>query len=400
MALAAALGQPLLVEAAAVVGHQQRDRPVGLADADADVLGTGVGGGVSQRLLCGAEHQLFGLGGQAQTRLHVHVHVHAARRERSRQIGQRRRQAVVAQRSRIDLDQQRAELPDRVSGAGRTLGQHPAQHRLGLLLLDGRGHLKGVAGQLLDDAVVEACRDRPPLLVGGVQRPLQQLLAVALGVSDPARHPPRQRDLQRCQQQQRGDSDRGEPAHQAAAVAGDRARAQVLLEQHRRAVLRAQAQVDRGEIALAALVGVLGLRQVGHLGGGRAATQRGQLVSAEREAAADQQRLVGVEDLALGVPHLDAGDVGRQHPPAHDPVEPRDRRRPAPHDVGGERRLDDAVAGDVGQPAGVLQRLVGAEAAKRVGAGHRHQRSRHQRRQREHQHRASDRGRFLDHAAG
>ena len=111
---------------------------------------------------------------------------------------------------------------------------------------------------------------------------------------------------------------------------------------------------------------------------------------AEHEPPSDQPRLVGVEDLALGVPDLDAGHAGREHAGAHDVVEPGDRPRIAAHDVGGERRLDDAVAGHRRHLLGLAQRLRRGQAAQRQGAGDADQHQHRQAGQREHRHRPQD----------
>ena len=87
---------------------------------------------------------------------------------------------------------------------------------------------------------------------------------------------------------ERAQEPRGARAHRAEALVG--------LEQHRRAVGRADRRVRLQQLALLALVAVLGLGQVAELGVGAAGREQLRLLVAEREALPDQPRLVGVED--------------------------------------------------------------------------------------------------------
>ena len=258
-------GQLPLVEAAAVVGHQQRAPsrcvwPTLTLTCSAPACAPAF----AQRLLRGAEHQLLGLGRQRQVRLHVDLDVDAARRQRRGQVGQRRRQAAgraaPAGRSRSAASAaggsrfgcRRRPLPAPAAApapagparsrrpSGRSGRRAPGRRRRGGRPRSGR--------RSWSEASIARCSSSS-----------RSRWAFRIR----RRHPPGQRDLQQRHQQQRDDPDRREPPHQAAAVAGDRARAQVLLVQHRRAVLGAQAEVDRGEVAQAALVGVLGLDRSG-----------------------------------------------------------------------------------------------------------------------------------------
>ena len=66
------------------------------------------------------------------------------------------------------------------------------------------------AGQLLDDAVVEIAGDPSPLGVGCVESCSEQTFLVLLAGLQPARHRPRERDLDEFEHDQRAERDRGE----------------------------------------------------------------------------------------------------------------------------------------------------------------------------------------------
>jgi hypothetical protein len=92
--------------AAAVIADPQPHQAVAALDADPDVACGRVCACVSDRFLGGAEYKLLDLAGQRQIALHVHADLDASRCQRRHQVGQRRRQALVAQRRRVDLQQQ------------------------------------------------------------------------------------------------------------------------------------------------------------------------------------------------------------------------------------------------------------------------------------------------------
>lgn len=96
------------------------------------------------------------------------------------------------------------------------------------------------------------------------------------------------------------------------------------------------------QLALGALVAVLGLRQVAQFRVRAAALEQLALLLAEREPSADQLRHVGVEHSAVLAPQLHAHDRAGQHLAEHEVVESPQRRSVAGHDAVGEPgRLDD-----------------------------------------------------------
>ena len=129
--------------------------------------------------------------------------------------------------------------------------------------------------------------------------------------AQPARQRPGQRHLDQLQQR----AARRAARARRPATAGGRwphgAEALVGLEQQRLPVGRVDRQVDLEQLAAAALEAVLRAREVADLGVDAAGRQRLELVVAERVARADQPRLVGVDDAAVGVPQLDAHDRRR-----------------------------------------------------------------------------------------
>jgi hypothetical protein len=208
---------------------------------DRDVARPRVGAGIPQGLLRGAEDELFHLRGQAQARLHVDRDVDPARGQRRCQVGQRSREPLLLQCGRVDLEQQRAQLADGAAGARGAVLERLAQLRLVVLSLERRRHAEPVPGQLLHDAVVKPRRDRPALVRRCVDRVLERQLPLPLRPADAVRHPVREGQLEQRQDEQRDDRDGGEQPRDAAAVTGDGARAQVLLVEHGRAVLGAEA---------------------------------------------------------------------------------------------------------------------------------------------------------------
>ena len=127
--LGPAVAHVVVVEASPVVGDPQAHDVARLRDADRDVARGGVRTGVANRLLRRPEDQLLDLGRHLELLIDIHRDVDAARHERCDGVGQRRGQAVVAQRRGIDLEQHGAELPDRVARPGGGVAQRLAAAR-------------------------------------------------------------------------------------------------------------------------------------------------------------------------------------------------------------------------------------------------------------------------------
>ena len=127
VALGAPVGQLLLVEAAAVVCHRACTVPLAWPTLTLTCSAPACAAGVSQRLLGGAEYQLFGLGRQRRGP----VCTSDARRrstggQRGRQVGQGRRQAAgrAARAGRSSISNDRS-CRIASSGAGGALGRAP-----------------------------------------------------------------------------------------------------------------------------------------------------------------------------------------------------------------------------------------------------------------------------------
>ena len=155
------------------------------------------------------------------------------------------------------------------------------------------------ARQVLDDAVVQVGGDAPPLGAEASTARSEQLLALLLPAPHAPRQAPGQRQPARPAARQRREqrtararaSSRRPPAVDAAAAG-----------RARRAAARrrgAQRQVDLEQRVLVALVAVLGLGEVAHARRPRRRCAAVPLVLAEREALADQARLVRVDDAAV-----------------------------------------------------------------------------------------------------
>lgn len=108
---------------------------------------------------------------------------------------------------------------------------------------------------------------------------------------------------------------------------------------------------------------VLRARHVADLGLDAVALQGRAVLVVQPVAGADEARLVGVGDAAIGRPELDAHDVITEHAGLHQPVQSPQRRRVSSHDGGRERRGDDALAGQARDLLGVADRLPAAGAA-------------------------------------
>src|SRR3954470_8599986 len=114
--------------------------------------------------------------------------------------------------------------------------------------------------------------------------------------------------LHQPQREQDAEHDRDHIAPDAAALGGDRPLAQVGLEEQAPAVRGAQAEIDLTQRPAALLEAVLRAAEVAHVGAHAGAAEQLTLVGLEREALADQARLVGVDDPPLLVPQLHPDD--------------------------------------------------------------------------------------------
>ena len=114
------------------------------------------------------------------------------------------RRPGALERRRVDVDEQRAQLADRLArlraAARRARGLPPSSAPPSAF--GGGGERERDAGEPLDGAVVEVRGDPAALEVRGVDRAAQQLLALALAGSQPARERVGERDLDEVEHQQ------------------------------------------------------------------------------------------------------------------------------------------------------------------------------------------------------
>ena len=143
--------------------------------------------------------------------------------------------------------------------------------------IGGRGQRVRDAGQALHDAVVQIARDAAALGVGRVQGASQEALPLLLTLSEATRHRPRQGDLHEEKQQQAADHDRGERPPDVAPALGDRAVAQVGLEEQLLSADRVDGDVHLEQLVVRALVAVLGFVEVTEVGGDSPRPERGPL---------------------------------------------------------------------------------------------------------------------------
>ena len=312
------------VEAAAVVGDGERRG----RDGHRDGARLGVRGDVAQRLARDAVDErvvapALVLDGQ--------VGLDPLRPQRAEQVVEHGLEARGLQPGRVDLDQQRAHVPHTLAQRVDGIVHHPrllvvpAAARVGRQRRQTERH----AGQVLHHAVVQVGGDPASLAVLRLDRSGQQPLAFLVAALQAAGERPRQRDLEEQQDQQPGDHRRRQRAEDPARGRVDRAEALVDLEQHLGAVGRADDGVRLQQLVLLALEAVLGLAQVAELGVRAARLEQLGLLLAQREALADEPRLVGVEDRAVLRPDLHAHDRLAQDLALDDVVDPRERLRVA-----------------------------------------------------------------------
>ena len=364
----------------AVVGDGQRHAAVAPVDGDVDALGVGVLDDVAQRLLGGAEHHALGVLGQAQRRVGAQVGDQPARGQRGEQVGERGGEALLVQRGRIEVDEQRAQLAHAAPGLVRGLLDEPGLLLLAaaLELVGGRGEGERHAGELLDGPVVQVARDARALVLRRVQRALQQLLALALAAAQAAQQRPCERHLRGLEQQHRADQGGREDQPQPPAAGRHRAEAVVGLEEQRRPLGAADPQVDLEQLLLAPLVAVLGLGEVRDLRVDGLVLERLALLGADLEALPDQAVLVGVDDATVGPPQLHADHRPPEDAAVDHDVHAADRVGIAAQQRPVDPRRDDPVPGEARHLLGLANRFLGAAAAHDLNRRQAEQRDRHE----------------------
>ena len=188
---------------------------------------------------------------------------------------------------------------------------------------------------------MQVARDPAALQVRGVDRALQQPLAILLALAHPPGEPVRERDLQPGEREQRHREHRDERAPQLPGARGHRVVQEVRLEQQPIAVRRLHREVDLEELAEVAFEAVLGLAQVADVGVHGARAERRELVRAQVEPLADQLGNVRVHDRAVGRPDLHAHDRVAQHAVDHQRVDRGEAGRVAADHAVREPRLHD-----------------------------------------------------------
>jgi hypothetical protein len=196
-----------------------------------------------------------------------------------------------------------------------------------------------------------------------------------------------ERELDQQEDSHRGQQRRRERAQEPRRARADRAEALVGLEQHRRAVGRADRRVRLQQLALLALVAVLGLAEVAQLRVGAAGLEQLRLFGSQREALPDQPRLVGVEDRPVRAPQLHAHDRLAEDLALDEIVELPQRPRVSLQYTVGQRRLDEPAL-DLDALARVALGLLDRHRAQREVATDHDDRDRDEAARRE----ADDRG--------
>ena len=210
---------------------------------------------------------------------------------------------------------------------------------------------------------MELGRDPPSLVVGCLDRTDEQRLPLRLGAAESAVEARCEGHLDDPEDDEASEEKRSERHPDAAAARRDGAPALVGLEQERRSVGGPDRQVDLVQIALPALVSVLGACEIAQrrLGGPR--PQHVELLSVEGEPCTDEARLVRVHDAPVARPELHPDDPRAEHALLDDPVDDRDRLWLASQKAGCDRRLDDPLAGQRGELPRVAERLGVRQAA-------------------------------------
>ena len=301
---------------------------------------------------------------EGERRVDREARLRTASPERCEKVGECGLEAARAEVRRVDLDEKR---PQSAHGVPRARGCLPERLPRGgrALRLGGGAQRVRDSGEMLDGAVVEVGRDPPPFVVRRLDGADEQCLSLCLAPAEPPVEAPRQRHLDEPEEDEAPEHERGERHPDAAPGRRDGAPALVGLEQEWRAVGRADRQVDLVEVALTALVAVLGAREVGQ---GRVRGSRPQhveLFRLEREPRADEARLVRVHDPPVARPELDTDHPLAEHALLDDPVDRGDRLGLAAEEARRHRRLDDPLSGQRGELPCVAEGLGVPEAAQR-----------------------------------
>ncbi len=195
----------LLVEPGAVVLHAQAGPPVGDAGGDRHVRRARVLAGVAKPLARGAVEQVLDRPRQGEGGRDVHLDRDAPRLQGRRQVGDRRREALVLQTAGVDVHDGRPEAPRALAGRVGAVAQRP--HRR---LVGARGRPPGGGGQrerepreVLDRPVVQVGGHPPALERRRLEGGLQQPFAFPQAVAKAPRGGPGQRQLDQPQQHQR-----------------------------------------------------------------------------------------------------------------------------------------------------------------------------------------------------
>ena len=226
-------------------------------------------------------------------------------------------------------------------------------------------HERG-GGKVLHRSVVQRRSDPPSFRVRGIDRPLEQHLALALVPPGPRQQVPHQRGEQHDEEQQAAQRHAGEPAPQLPGSLADLLVRRVDLEQRLLSGVRPHRAVDLHQlVADVAVQGVLRAIEVRDLGDGAWLLQHLAFLGVQGERATDQPGLVGVQHLAVRAPDLHPDDVVAQHAVSDQRVEPLLGCLVAGEQPVGERRLYDGLRQHVRDVGGVVDRLALGQPASR-----------------------------------
>ncbi len=273
----------------------------------------------------------------------------------------------------MDLDEERAQPAHGVTRSRRRLLQRlPCNGRA--FRLRGGAQRVGDPRQVLHRPVVELGRDPPAFVVGCLDRADEQRLALGLRAPKSPVEAPGERHLNEPEEDEAAEQERCERHPDAAPGGRDRAPPLVRLEQERRPARGADREVHLVQVALPALVPVLGSREIAQRRLRGARLQHVELLRVEGKPHADQARLVRVHDPTIGRPQLDPDDPLAEHALLDDPIDGGDRLRLAVQKPRRDCRLDDPLARKRGELPRVAKRLAVPQTAQREerrGAEHR-----------------------------
>ena len=255
---------------------------------DAHRGSVGVGGDVAQRLACHAVDERVGGRPGGGAIVDVQLRRDVLRLQRAEQVVQRRLQTRGLQAGRMDLDEQRAQRAHAVAQPARAVaeGGRVGVGAPALRAVGERREAEGDAREVLHDAVVQVGGDAATLVVGRLDGPLEQHLALPVAALQAPGERPRQRDLAEQQDDERRDQRRRERAEQPARRSRSSTRS---AGRSRRAPGVPFGRADRGvrleQLALLALEAVLRLGQVAELRLGAAGREQLALVARRARSA-------------------------------------------------------------------------------------------------------------------